>query len=928
MAMLRSHLTFVTISCALVSIRAFGQAPVCTVSAPDFRLSGANIFSEQQEQWLGDAQAAQLEPDYTLLPERDTVELTRIGKKLLEQLPPTSIQFTFRVYNDEEVNAFSIAGGHVYVSRKLISDAHSEDELAGVLAHEIGHIFSRAITVGETRELKALLKVTSLSDQRDVEDKQQLLINAPWKAAGEETDDQAENAELVADRIGIYAMTRAGYAPTTFAENLDRVTDTKGHTGVFLKILAGESTETADRIRAARKIVNALPPECASQKPGKSTSFAEFQQKLRTEVPGWLLEPTVGLASYQLDPPMRPALDWIRFSPDGNYILAQDESKGNVLKRVPLKFLFSIDADGANRAQFSPDSQHVTFDYPDKRVESWDIASMKRESIHDLVDYRGCIESSLSPDGKTFVCLRAEGQGVGLSLLDVDTEKPFYENKKFNEFPGWGNRAEIVYSPDGKTLLVLVGGRSVAFDLLQRKPIPLHGHLSTLMAARTAFAGSNKIVFACGDSQVDKQGGVLNPFCLDSFPDGEKLGKFFLGDQWIRSITQGDQVVIGPAKESAALLVDPATGKVLRAYHAPQVDLFGDALVTESAKGGLAFKEASASVVETVDLPVSPLRPIAAGDFSLDGHYLAYSNSSRGSIWDIQERKQPLLVRPFAGFRFDDQDRMQLQFLPSFQKPGINVTIDPKTGVQTPGASFQDKQFPVSGVLVYFKPLDKGINSTFWNLEMQVSDFTTGKLLWTRHFSRGRPQLSSTDGDSLVILYDLRTDEADAEVSHYKDKFIKTSDSMKEWLANGLVAEIVNAHTGEVERILQTPTRPLFRNDNRWVDVYGNYIAVHGNLNNTVVYRISDGVRTCAFYGRVLAGDGAQGLLAVSNRDQEMIVYDASNGTEISRVVVDHRPRAARFIPSTHSLKVLTASQRVYTIPLSAPAAASATSTK
>jgi WD40 repeat protein len=924
----RIRLSFALIAFALIPFRAFSQVPACTIAAPEFRLNGLNIFSEQQEQWLGDAQAAQLEPDYTLLPENETAELTRIGKKLLAQLPPTSIQFTFRVYNDEEVNAFSIAGGHVYVSRKMISDAHSEDEIAGVLAHEIGHIFSHAMSVGETRELKALLKIAALSDRRDVEDKQQLLINAPWKPSGGETDDQAENAELAADRIGIYAMTRAGYAPASFAENLDRVTDTKGHTGVFLKILAGESTETADRIRAAHKIVNGLPAQCGSQKPGKSASFAEFQQKLRTEVPGWVIEPTAGLASYQLDPPMRPALDWIRFSPDGNYILAQDESKVNVIRRVPLKFLFSIDADGADRAQFSPDSQHVSFDYPDKRVESWDIASMKRESIHDLVDYRGCIESSLSPDGKAFVCLRAEGEGVGLSLLDIETEKPFYENKKFNEFPGWGNHAAIVFSPDGKTLLVLVGGRSFAFDLVQRKPIPLRGHLSNLFAARVAFAGSNKIVFACGDSQIDKQGGVLNPFCLDSFPDGEKLGKFVLGDQWMRSITQGDQVLIGPAKESAALLIDPATGKVLRAFHAPQVDVFGEALVSESAKGGVAYKEGSASSVETVDLPISPLRPIAAGDFSSDGHYLAYSNSSRGSIWDIEGRKQPLLVRPFTGLRFDSQNRMQLQFLPSFQKPGTNLTMDPANGTQTAGASFQDEQFLVGGVLVYFKHLDKGMNGTFWNLEMQVSDFTTGKVLWTRHYSRGRPQVSSTDGDSLVILYDRRTEDADSEISHHKDKLIKTSDVMKEWLANGLVVEIVNAHTGEVEHILETPTRPVFRNDNRWVDVYGNYMAVHGNLNNTVVYRISDGVRTGAFYGRVLGGDGAQALLAVNNRDQEMIVYDAATGAEVNRAIVDHRPRAAGFVPSTHSLKVLTASQRVYTIPLSAPAPVANASTK
>jgi hypothetical protein len=93
-------------------------------------------------------------------------------------------------------------------------------------------------------------------------------------------------------------------------------------------------------------------------------------------------------------------------------------------------------------------------------------------------------------------------------------------------------------------------------------------------------------------------------------------------------------------------------------------------------------------------------------------------------------------------------------------------------------------------------------------------------------------------------------------------------------------------------------------------------------LNNTVVYRLSNGTRTCAFYGRVLAGDGAQGLLAVNNRDQEMIVYDASSGRELVRTNVDHLPRVARFVNEGRSLLVLTATQRVYTIPLPALTAA------
>lgn len=897
--------------------QAAAQSGGCTAPLPQFKTNKPNIFSEQQEQWLGDAEAAQLEPDYYLLPEKESAELTRIGNKLLAQLPPTAIKYTFRVYVDEELNAFSIAGGHVYMSRKMISDAHNEDEIAGVLAHEIGHIYLRAGTVGETKELKALLKVTSLGDRRDVEDKEQLLINAPWKAAGAESRDDAENAELGADAVALYAMARAGYAPAALAENLDRVTDTKGHTGLFLKIIAGEDTEIVDRIRAAHKMVNGLSDECKAAVPAKSASFAAFQQQMRTQIPNRPVDPTPGLSSVALDPPIRPALDWIRFSPDGNLILAQTNASVHVLSRAPLKLLFSIDAPGADQARFSPDSKRVSFAYPDMRVESWDIAIGKRESAHDLIDYRGCWMGELAPDGRTYVCMKLE-HGVALTLLDVETDKPVYEDKKFNEFPGWGNRANIVFSPDGASMLVLVGGKTFAYDLTQRHEIAMHGDLGKMIATKAVFVGNSKIAFGCGNGQKQDNGTIVYSMCLDSFPGGDKLGRFPIGNQWVREVAKGDSVVVGPAGDNAAILVDPATGTIQRAFRSAQVDLYGEALASESSKGGVVLKDAGAASPVAADLPISPLRPLAAGDFSADGKFLVYSHWSRGTLWDLEQRKQISLLRPFSGLRFDDQDRARLHLIPSLQKPGANLTLDVRTGDLTPGAGFEEDQGLASGVLIHLKPLDKGDYGAVSNMELDVSDPADGKQLWTRHFPRGKPKIYGTDGDTLLLIYDLRTDDGAAELSHNKDKVIQSSDTQKEWLAEGLVLEIVNARTGDVQRILQTPTRPAgyFQDDSRWADVYGNYIAVRGNLNNTVVYRLSDGVRTGAFYGRVLAGDGALGLLAVANRNQEMTIYDAATGNEIKQVMLDNEPRVARFVAAQKALLVLTATQRVYTLPI------------
>ena len=55
----------------------------CSTKEPPLTANRPNIFSEQQEQWLGEAMAAQQEPEYTLLPEKDSEFLTKLGQKLL-----------------------------------------------------------------------------------------------------------------------------------------------------------------------------------------------------------------------------------------------------------------------------------------------------------------------------------------------------------------------------------------------------------------------------------------------------------------------------------------------------------------------------------------------------------------------------------------------------------------------------------------------------------------------------------------------------------------------------------------------------------------------------------------------------------------------------------------------------------------------------
>jgi len=69
-----------------------------------------------------------------------TKRISEIGNRIVKASGESNMNYTFRVINDPTINAYSTAGGFVYVNTGLLDILESEDELAAVLAHEIGHI--------------------------------------------------------------------------------------------------------------------------------------------------------------------------------------------------------------------------------------------------------------------------------------------------------------------------------------------------------------------------------------------------------------------------------------------------------------------------------------------------------------------------------------------------------------------------------------------------------------------------------------------------------------------------------------------------------------------------------------------------------------------------------------------------------------------
>ena len=151
--------------------------PACPVPPEVDAPVGLNLFTPQQEIELGDILAEQLEHKYHLVEDDAlTTYLNHAAQRILEQLPPNELHFQVFLYDDSEANAFSLPGGRIYISRKLVAFVRNEDELAGLLGHEMGHIISRQMAIQQSALLQKILGVTAVTDRQDIESKYNQLL--------------------------------------------------------------------------------------------------------------------------------------------------------------------------------------------------------------------------------------------------------------------------------------------------------------------------------------------------------------------------------------------------------------------------------------------------------------------------------------------------------------------------------------------------------------------------------------------------------------------------------------------------------------------------------------------------------------------------------------------------------------------------------
>ncbi len=174
---------------------------------------GLNFYSVEKEIALGRQLAAEFEQRHLVVRDPEISEyLDRLGQKLASQ--PSPFTYSFGLVRADFLEPMALPGGFVFLSTRLIETADNEAQLAGMLAHSIGHIASRHGTRAATRGQIVNLGTVPLIFVSGGEQPGAVPLGfLPFARAFEHE----------ADRFAVATMAQAGYDPAELARFIEQL---------------------------------------------------------------------------------------------------------------------------------------------------------------------------------------------------------------------------------------------------------------------------------------------------------------------------------------------------------------------------------------------------------------------------------------------------------------------------------------------------------------------------------------------------------------------------------------------------------------------------------------------------------------------------------------------------------------------------------
>jgi predicted Zn-dependent protease len=240
-----------------------------------------NTFTDEEEMAMGRKAAEETEKQMPIL---DAPLLTAyvdsVGQKIAQASRRPTLKYSFKIVNTASVNAFSLPGGYVYVNRGLLDFVQGESELAGILAHEVGHVVAYHSMNDVAR--RALVdrviyegKKAGLLDDQQVTDMLQR-YGGPILLFVDRKFNREEESE--ADMLGLYNSIRAGYDPQGLISALARLSRFTGNPTLVEALLMNHPLP-GERVQALREELKQNSPPTGLEKDSMAFRAAKLRLK-------------------------------------------------------------------------------------------------------------------------------------------------------------------------------------------------------------------------------------------------------------------------------------------------------------------------------------------------------------------------------------------------------------------------------------------------------------------------------------------------------------------------------------------------------------------------------------------------------------------------------------------------------------------------
>jgi Zn-dependent protease with chaperone function len=255
---MRFAIVTVTISLSLtLAYQCLAQTGVPELPSP-----GNTSISREQQQQVGFQAAAEVYKQIPVLPDNspETQYVRQLGQRLVATIPPEySWPFEFHVVAQKEINAFALPGGEMFVNIGTITAAANEAQLAGVMAHEMSHVYMQhsakqmekaQLTQGLAGLAGAILgnRGSTLGSLAQV---------GVQVGAGMIMLNYSRSDEAQADEVGAMILYRAGYDPQAMSDFFKTLESQGGSGPQFLS----DHPNPGNREAAIQKEIQGWPPE-------------------------------------------------------------------------------------------------------------------------------------------------------------------------------------------------------------------------------------------------------------------------------------------------------------------------------------------------------------------------------------------------------------------------------------------------------------------------------------------------------------------------------------------------------------------------------------------------------------------------------------------------------------------------------------------